>query len=533
MPIVSNSGLDDPILFDATTSFTGGVNNIAASRLLEANQGTEFINVDIDRVGNAVTRKGTASLSSSAVPEGTANIQGAYYFDTGTVNQVVIAKNRKIFWYNGVAGSGAWTQDSSSYLTNAADNVVNFAQLSDKLYFCDGVSDIKSFNGTTVASIPAAANAPTGVKFLCSHTNRMFAIKTSEPDTIYVSDLLSVEGTAAWSAVDSFRVGGDGEPITAITSWTGFRLVVFKNNSTYVITTDPTAASIADWPIEIVSQDIGCVAHRTVCQIGANLYWLAQDGVRSMQRILQGSDQEISEPLSKIIDSTIQEINTTYVSKACATYYKNRYILSVPISTSSTNNCSIVYNTVHKSWSGKWTNFQASEFVHYTNTPSNCLVLATPTGSVLQWREWVKDDNEVASDYQDSGASIRTSITTREFVFGEMMSYKSLNNVEVQFYSSTAYCSVSLIDENGDTVSAFSNIDSSAYSGGLGALIIPFVLNSNAVLRNQKAKRRARSLLGNQPIKGVQVLVESSSGKLNLQAVVVSAFLDAFVNEEL
>jgi len=90
-----------------------------------------------------------------------------------------------------------------------------------------------------------------------------------------------------------------------------------------------------------------------------------------------------------------------------------------------------------------------------------------------------------------------------------------------------------LIDENGDTVSAFSNIDSSAYSGGLGALIIPFVLNSSAILRNQKSKRRARSLLGNQPVKGVQVLVESSSGKLNLQAVVVSAFLDAFVNEEL
>ena len=533
MPIVSNSGLDDPILFDATTSFTGGVNNIAASKLLEANQGTEFINVDIDRVGNAVTRKGTASLSSGAVPEGTANIQGAYYFDTGTVNQVVIAKNRKIFWYNGVVGSGSWTQDSSSYLTNAADNVVNFAQLSDKLYFCDGVSAIKSFNGTTVASIPTAANAPTGVKFLCSHTNRMFAIRTAEPDTIYVSDLLSVEGTAAWSSIDSFRVGGDGEPITAISSWTGFRLVVFKNNSTYVITTDPTAASIADWPIEIVSSDIGCVANRTVAQVGANLYWLAQDGVRSMTRILQGADQEISEPVSKIIDSTFQEINTTYISKACATYYRNRYILSIPISTSSTNNCSIVYNTVHKAWSGKWTNFQASEFAHYTNTPSNCLVLATPTGSVLQWREWVKDDNEIASDYQDSGTSIRTSITTREFVFGEMMSYKSLNNVEVQFYSSTAYCSVSLIDENGDTVSAFSNIDSSAYSGGLGALIIPFVLNSSAVLRNQKAKRRARSLLGNQPVKGVQVLVESSSGKLNLQAVVVSAFLDAFVNEEL
>jgi len=533
MPIVSNSGLDDPILFDITSSFVGGVNNISSTKLLSETQGSEFINVDIDRVGNAVTRRGTLSVSSSAVPEGTANIQGMYYFDTGSYNQIVIAKNRKIFWYDSVVGSGSWTQDSSSYLTNSSDNVVNFAQLSDKLYFCDGVSAIKSFNGTTVASIPAAANAPVGVKFLCSHTNRMFAIRTAEPDTIYVSDLLSVEGTAAWSSVDSFRVGGDGEPITAISSWTGFRLVVFKQNSTHVITTDPTAASIASWPIEIVSTEVGCVANRTVAQVGANLYWLAQDGVRSMQRILQGADQEISEPVSKIINSTIQEINTTYIFRASAVYYKNRYILSVPISSSAVNNCSIVYNTVHKSWSGKWTNFQASEFARYTNTPSNCLVLATPTGSVLQWREWIKDDNEVAADYADSGSPIATSLTTREFTFGDMMSYKSLNNVEVQFYSSIAYCSISLIDENGSKIAAFSNINSSAYSGGLGSLVLPFVLSASSVLRNQKSKRRARSLLGNQPVKGIQVLIESSSGKLNLQSVTVSSFLNAFASEEL
>jgi len=533
VPIVSNSGLDDPILFDTTTSFTGGVNNISSTKLLDASQGSEFINVDIDRVGNAVTRKGTASVSSSSVPEGTANIQGAYYFDTGSVNQIVIAKNRKIYWYNGVVGSGSWTQDSSSYLTNAADNVVNFAQLSEKLYFCDGVSELKSFNGTTVASIPSAANAPVGISLLCSHTNRLFAVRASEPDTVYVSDILSAESTGAWSSVDSFRVGGDGEPIIAISSWTGFRLVVFKQNSTYLITTDPTAASIANWPIELISNEVGCVAARTVAQIGANLYWLSQDGVRSMTRILQGLDQEISEPISKVIDSTIQEINKTYVSKASAVYYKNRYILSIPIGTSTVNDCSIVYNTIHKAWSGKWTNFSASEFVYYTNNPSNCLVLATATGSVLQWREWVKDDNEVASDYQDSGSNIATSITTKEFTFGEMLSYKSLNNIEVQFFSSSAYCSVSLVDDNGSSVAAFSNIDSSAFSGGLGALIIPFVLNASAVLRNQKSKRRARSLLGNQPVKGVQVVVESSSGKLNLQQVVVSGFLESFVTEEL
>jgi hypothetical protein len=533
MPIVSNSGLDDPILFDTTSSFVGGVNNISSTKLLAENQGSEFINVDIDRIGNAVTRRGTASVSATAVPEGSATIQGMIYFDTGAYNQIVIAKNRKILWYDGNVGSGSWTRESSSYLTNASDDTVRFAQLSDKLYFCDGVSPIKSYNGVSVSSIPSNANAPTGVSFLCSHTNRMFAIRSSEPDTIYVSDLLSVEGSSAWSSVDSFRVGGDGEPITGIASWTGYRLVVFKNNSTFVITTDPTQSNIANWSIEIVSSEIGCVAQNTISQIGANLYWLAQDGVRSMQRILQGTDQEISEPLSKIIDSTIQEINKTYISKASAIYYKNRYILSVPTGSSTTNDISIVYNTVHKAWSGKWTNFGSSQFCLYTNPPSNCLVLATPNGSVLQWREWVKDSNEIASDYQDSGANVRTSLTTREFTFGEIMSYKSLNNIEVQFYASTAYVSISLLDEKGDSVTAFSNIDSSAFSGGLGALLLPFTINANAVLRNQKSKRRARSLLGNQPVRGVQVLIESSSGKLNIQSVVVSAFLDSFVSEEL
>ena len=533
MPIVSNSGLDDPILFDATSSFVGGVNNISSTKLLADNQGSEFINVDIDRIGNAVTRRGTASVSATAVPEGTASIQGMYYFDTGVVNQIVIAKNGKIFSYDGNVGSGSWTRDASSYASGSADSSVTFAQLSDKLYFCDGTSDIKSYNGTTVASIPAPANAPTGVRLLCSHTNRMFAIRSSESDTIYVSDLLSVEGTASWSNVDSFRVGGDGEPITGITSWTGFRLVVFKENSTYVITTDPTAASIANWSIELISSDVGCVAQNSICQIGANLYWLAQDGVRTMQRILQGTDQEISEPLSKIIDSTIKEINRTYISRASALYYRNRYILSIPTGGSTTNDCSIVYNTVHKAWSGKWVNFGANQFCHYTNTPSNCLVLGTPSGSVLQWREWVNDNNEIPTDYQDSGSVIRTSLTTKEYTFGDLMSYKSLNNVEVQFFSSIAYCSVSLIGEKGDTVIALSNIDRAAFSGGLGALILSFPLDANAVLRNQRSKRRARSLLGNQPVRGVQVLIDSSSGKLNVQSVIVSAFLDAFVSEEL
>ena len=90
--------------------------------------------------------------------------------------------------------------------------------------------------------------------------------------------------------------------------------------------------------------------------------------------------------MSKIIDSTIQEINPAQIQKAAGAYYSNRYILSLPISSSSTNNATIVYNTIHRSWSGKWTgDFKASAFARYTNDPNNLLAIATPDGRVLRW----------------------------------------------------------------------------------------------------------------------------------------------------
>jgi len=358
-------------------------------------------------------------------------------------------------------------------------------------------------------------------------------VRTAEPDTIYVSDILSAEGTSAWSAVDSFRVGGDGEPIVALQPWTGYRLVVFKLNSTYVIETDPTA-SIASWIVQRISSEVGCIAPRSVVQVASNIYWLANDGVRTLARTLQGTENEISDPLSKIIDSTIQEINPTQIQKAAGAYFANRYVLSIPISSSVTNNATICYNTLHKAWSGKWTgDFRASVFARYTNDPNNLLALATPDGRVLRWMEYIKDEQEVATDYQDSGSAIPTSITTREFSFGEPMSYKSLYNVEVQFYASTAFASVYVLDDLGNTITAFSNIDSSAASGGLGLLILPFILDANAILRNQKSRRRAKSLLGNTPRRGIQVIVESPSGKLSLQNTTASAFIDSFRPEEL
>lgn len=523
MPVLNVESLDDPLLFDATGSFSGGMDAISAPRLLTDVQSADLINVDIDRTGTAITRRGTLSLSSTALAEGTASVQGMAFFNTSTIDKMVAVKNRKIFHYDASAGTGVWTQDGSSYLTYATTDEVYFAQLEDKLFFCDGTSSLKYFDGTSVQSVSASSGAPSSPLFIASHTNRLFMVPSGEPDTVYVSDLLDAEGTSSWSAVQSFRVGGDGDPITAIYPWTGFRLLVFKRSSTFVVNADPTATSIADWAIETIDRSVGCVAPRSVAQVGADIYWLSLDGVRSLRRTLAGTEQEISEPLSKPIDSLIQTINLNYIQKSAGFYYQNRYFLSVPTGSSTEPDQTFVWNTEFRSWSGRWTGMAGTCFARYTRTPNDDLCLGTSDGRVLRWRGNVSEDNEVTTDFQDDGADIPTTITTREFAFGDVVSLKSLYGIELEFYESNATATIQLISDSGAPETILSSVDTS-----VSAMILPFVLDVNAVLGTSGTKRRGRDLSGRTPVRGVQVRITSLSGKLAVRSVVLSSFLESY-----
>jgi len=522
MPVLNVESLDDPLLFDATGSFSGGMDSISAPRLLSEFASAELINVDIDRTGTAITRKGATSLSLTAIPEGTAYVQGMAFFNTQSYDQMVVAKNRKIFHFSHAAGAGLWTQEGSSYLTNSATDSVHFAQLEDKLFFTDGTSDLKYFDGVAVQSIHASSGAPAAPKLIASHTNRLFVVPSGEPDAIYVSDLLDAEGSSSWSVIQSIRIGGDGDPITAIYPWTGFRLLAFKRTATYVINADPTQ-TVANWEIQNIDKSVGCIAQRSLAQVGADVYWLALDGVRSLRRTLAGTEQEISEPLSKPIDSIVQDINLAQVQKSAGFYYLNRYILSVPSGISESPNISIVFNTDFKTWSGKWTGFAGTCFARFTRSPNDDLCLGTSNGKVLRWRGNVAEEDEVDGDYEDDGSDIPTTILSREFTFKDVVSLKSLYGIEIEFYGSSTSCNVQLIPDGGSAETIFTGISTSNTQ-----LILPFVLNNNAVLGSLGTKRRGRDLSGRTPVRGVQVRIASDSGKLALRSLVLSSFLESY-----
>ena len=523
MPVLNVESLDDPLLFDATGSFSGGMDSISAPRLISEFSSSELINVDIDRTGTAETRRGTKSLSLTAVPEGTALVQGMSYFNTLNYDQMVICKNRKIFYFDSGVGEGGWQQEGSSYLTNSSDDTVVFAQLEDKLFFCDGVSGLKYFDGVSVQSVNAGSGAPSAVKHLASHTNRLFAVPSGEPDTIYVSDLLDAEGTSSWSVVQSIRIGGDGDPITAIFPWTGFRLLAFKRNATFLINADPAETNIANWEIQNVDKSVGCIAPRSLAQVGADVYWLSSDGVRTLRRTLAGTEQEISDALSKPIENIVQELNVDAAPRAAGFYYLNRYILSFPTGNSAINDTTIVFNTDFKVWSGKWSGIRGQCWARYSSPTSEVLCLGTSNGKVLRWTGNVPDSDVVSSDYQDDGSDIATSISTREYTFRDVVSLKTLYGIEIEFYQSEAYASVDVIYDGGGDEAVFSDI---ATSDPL--IVVPFSISGVVTLGGNSTKRRGRDLSGRNPVRGVQARVRSASGKLSLRSIVFSAFLESY-----
>ena len=161
-------------------------------------------------------------------------------------------------------------------------------------------------------------------------------------DQIFCSDVLDGE---AWDLLgNSIRVGaGDGDAVTALVPWFGFQVLVFKERSVWSVDADPSL-EVADWEIKLVNNRVGCVAHQTVQQVGPDVMFLSRDGVRSLSTIEAGAQTSISSPLSAPINDYIERINRTHVAKSCAVYYRNRYMISVPLDSDTYPMTSLVFN---------------------------------------------------------------------------------------------------------------------------------------------------------------------------------------------
>lgn len=458
MALAWDETLDTPRAFDGVASFIGGQLSYAKARLLKPDQASLLQDCEVEITGEISTRFGTTQLGGT-VGSGT-KIDALAFMNAPNYSYEIAVSGNTIYRLNGA------TWQSIGALTVA--DLPSITQGNHKVYFASG-GDIYQWDGVSLTNLSGdlATNAPRNVSMLRWHTNRLFAAGPSIkaystdanpiPDALFASYFLdaSTWGDAVKQVPDKISGmleigGGDGQPITALTAWTNFNLVVFKRRSVYVVQADPTIG-LSDMVVQQVHPTVGCVARRSAIQVGADILFLADDGIRSLQQVV-GSDQqhELSVPLSFPVQDVINRVNWTAAASATATFWRNRYIIALPLDGSTTNNYLLVFNTVTKSWQGTWTNLPINTFAvrESGNIPRLMMGLSTDK-LVIEYLDYVNPSNWITSTFQDyNSTQVQPRVKTRAFLMEDVLGMKLAFGGEIEWNNSSGQLVVTpILDE--------------------------------------------------------------------------------------
>ena len=197
----------------------------------------------------------------------------------------------------------AWVTITTPASVNVSTvNKVRFTKYNwgyNEVMITDGVNPAAVYNGTVYTQV-THANAPTAPKISHTFKNHMFLSGDStEPTNLWFS--------APYDEYDYSPAGGAGVinvgfPIVAIKSFRDALYVFGSNNIRKVV-----GNNVADFVVQEVTDDLGCMATDSVIEIGGDLLFLSQDGLRPVSGTDKIGDVNL-ETVSKDIQSVFTDI---------------------------------------------------------------------------------------------------------------------------------------------------------------------------------------------------------------------------------
>lgn len=534
MPQYFSTDLDDEPARDACLTFVGGMFSNAKARMLKDEQASLIVNCDVSITGELASRRGTVLLGGDV--GSASSITGLGYYKTTSDQYEVAAINGGVYKLNG----GVWTQLGAQSFGSGQVALIQggvsggaATVADDKLYVCGDPTDVYKWNGSTWTNVSGdvSGKAPRSVSILRWHAGRLVAAgasiktrstETAVPDAIYFSDLLDGATWGLTTYDTQLRVGGgDGSAIMNVVPWTDFRLATFKRNSVWVIDCDPQF-TVDNFSIQLVNGSVGCVAKRTCVQVGNDVLFLSDDGVRSLQQVV-GSDQqhELSIPLSFPIQDYIRRINPAAVSSACATFWNNLYLISVPLDSSTTNNYTFVFNTITSTWSGFWLGLPTSCFAVRKGITQSLMAGLHTDNTVIEFLDYVQEADVTNATFTDyNGVGVLPVVTTRSLTFGDNNATKKGLEYEAEWIGTSGTIGITLLmDEEVQLPSDLLQLTG-------GGFAIPFTLPF--AISRAGIQRQPFDLMRRRTFKELQFqIVAAGAGKKVFRQVTVLAFPEA------
>ena len=270
-------------------------------------------NAIIDRRGRLASRKGNAVVTSNKTVLGADYLHNIHEFYDSAGNEVIFSTgNNKIMTGTTTlvdATPGSYTITANDWkIFNFNDHAYFFQRGYEPLVYSNSLGAVTKMSAVSGASLTSAQYSNEAI----GAYGRVWCVGNATDDnTIYWSDLLighDFTGGSSGSINVSKAWPNGFDKVVAIAAHNGF-LVVFGENNTLIYSGAESPATMA---IQDTIPGVGCVDRKSVQNIGTDLLFLTQTGLRSLGR----SIQEKSLPITDLSRNIKQEMIANILAKA-------------------------------------------------------------------------------------------------------------------------------------------------------------------------------------------------------------------------
>jgi len=308
-----------------------GLNTQEASVNVQQNFALVANNAVIDTYGRVGARKGYSTLSDTNAADTIYCIHE--HINKDGTSQIYFVGGDEIYT---MATNGTVALDHSIASTPADSNWQPLSFNGNVYLFHEGedpvVNDIVGATGwDTLSSYSAMPTGVTEAGVGLSAYGRIWMARTNlNKTTVYWSDTLIGTsfnaGTAGAIDLENVFTNGTDE-ITHLAAFNG-NLVIFCKKSVIIYSgaQEPATMQVAD-----IIDGVGCIARDTVQDIGSDIIFLSDTGLRSLGRVIQEKSAPMRDLSRNVRDQLLDEVSTEEGIIKSVYYEKEAfYLLTVP-----------------------------------------------------------------------------------------------------------------------------------------------------------------------------------------------------------
>lgn len=410
---------------ESVPGFDGGLVIARDPVQLKPNEASILRNAEFGKYSGIRLRPGYRSFANRLDSGHTSSVSGFLpsVYKTPNGNRLLIAFANGKGYYCRLPGN-TWT----SFVTTLTPQArVGCVVMLGKLYYCDGVTPLRVFDGDalTDAVVPATSGEVPVGDVLAVFKDRLVVTGASD-SVVYTSSVAEPDkwDTALDGAIAQIVGARDGTTINGLVVKDGVLKMIKSGGDVYSL-------DFGNNGVATIIQDgvqLPCASKSAVVTTENDIFTISNEGIYSygqQQSYFGGARPgEVSAPIAPLFDPSEPNPNYPYhitdVSNAIGCYFRGNILMSVQISGSTIQNWVLVYRTTGGAWC-EWTGWNAAGFTY--DPDEDVLYIHSSSSNPVYVTDAVYSDNGAAIDFRWRSGKIEVTPGARSTMRDVLLDY--------------------------------------------------------------------------------------------------------------